>query len=133
MLKSPQFCRQGDCLLDLKLQFVSQVRHQNKIQKVFLRRFPFNRFLAKTLRVIKTAMKKQYLFVASFTKHLNSFENKIQLSCVGRQANVLQKRAKVLINESGGWVSICIYTGFIRTLLSKSWLFSISFFAISKV
>ena len=29
----------------------SQARHQNEIRKVFLRRFPLSRFLAKTLRV----------------------------------------------------------------------------------
>ena len=39
--------------------FVSQVSHQkNEIWKIFLRRLPLNRFLAKTLRLNKIAMKK---------------------------------------------------------------------------
>ena len=40
--------------------FVSQVSHQkwNKKKKIFLRRLPLCRFLAKTLRVNKAAMKK---------------------------------------------------------------------------
>ena len=38
-------------LLGVKPGFDSQARHQNQIQKVFLRRFPLSRFLAKTLRV----------------------------------------------------------------------------------
>ena len=37
--------------------FESQARHQNKIRKVFLRRYPLSRFLVKTLRVNKIAMK----------------------------------------------------------------------------
>ena len=41
-----------------------QVRHQNKIQKVFFPRFPLSRFLAKTLRVNKIAMK-------NFSKNLS--------------------------------------------------------------
>ena len=46
-------------LLDEKPGFESQARHQNKIRKVFLRRFPLSRFVAKTLRVNnKPAMKK---------------------------------------------------------------------------
>ena len=44
--------------------FEPQPRHQNKIRKVFLRRFPLSRFLAKTLRVNKIAMK-------SFSKNLS--------------------------------------------------------------
>ena len=44
---------------DLKPGFVFQIRHQNEIwkQKIFLRRFPLSRFLAKTLRVKKFSMK----------------------------------------------------------------------------
>ena len=38
------------------LLFEPQARHQNKIRKVFLRRFPLNRFLAKTLYLL--ALKK---------------------------------------------------------------------------
>ena len=47
-------------LLDIKPGFVSQVRYQNEIflQKIFLRRFSVNKFLAKTLRVNKPAIKK---------------------------------------------------------------------------
>ena len=44
-------------LLDEKPGFEPEVRHQNKIRKVFLRRFPLSRFLAETLRVNKIAMK----------------------------------------------------------------------------
>ena len=44
-------------LLDEKPGFESQARHQNEIRKIFLRRFPLSRFLAKTLRVNKNAMK----------------------------------------------------------------------------
>ena len=51
-------------LLDEKSGFESQARHQNKIRKVFVRRFPLSRFLAKTLRVNKIAMK-------SFSKNLS--------------------------------------------------------------
>ena len=38
-------------------RFASQARHQNEIRKIFLRRFPLSRLLAKTLRVNKIAMK----------------------------------------------------------------------------
>ena len=38
---------------DVNVGFDPQARHQNKIQKVFLRRIPLSRFLAKTLRVNK--------------------------------------------------------------------------------
>ena len=48
--KSPLSSRQCVGLLDEKPVFESQVRHQNEIRKVFLRRFPLSRFLAKTLR-----------------------------------------------------------------------------------
>ena len=51
-------------LLDEKPVFESQARHQNKIRKVYLRRFPLTRFLAKTLKVNKIAMK-------SFSKNLS--------------------------------------------------------------
>ena len=51
-------------LLDEKSGFESQARHQNKIRKVFLRRFPLSRFQAKILRVNKIAMK-------SFSKNLS--------------------------------------------------------------
>ena len=50
-------------LLDMKPEFLPQARHQNKIQKVFLRRYPLIRFLAKILRVNKIAIK-------SSSKHL---------------------------------------------------------------
>ena len=51
-------------LLDEKPGFESQERQQNEIRKVFLRRFALSRFLAKTLRVNKIAMK-------SFSKNLS--------------------------------------------------------------
>ena len=41
-------------LLDVKPGFEPKARHQNKIQKLFLRRFSLSRFLAKTLRVNKS-------------------------------------------------------------------------------
>ena len=44
-------------LLDEKPGFEPQVRHQNKMQKVLLRRFPLSRFLAKTMNATKIAMK----------------------------------------------------------------------------
>ena len=50
-------------LLDIKPGFQSQARHQNKIQKVFLRRLPLSIFLAKSPRVNKIVMK-------SFSKNL---------------------------------------------------------------
>ena len=57
--------RQCVGLLNEKPGFEPQIRHQNKIQKVFFFwRFPLSRFLAKTLGVNKIAMK-------SFTKHLS--------------------------------------------------------------
>ena len=43
--------RQCVGLLDIKPGFELQARHQNKIQKVFLRRFSLSRFVAKTLSV----------------------------------------------------------------------------------
>ena len=52
----------GNFLITLKIK--SQARHQNKIQEVFLRRFPLSGFLATTLRVNKIAMK-------SFSKNLS--------------------------------------------------------------
>ena len=56
--KKSRWCsRQCVGLLDEKPGFESQARDQNKIQKVFLRRFPISRFLAKTLSVNKIAMK----------------------------------------------------------------------------
>ena len=54
-------CRRG--LVDSVLAYIMAgfkplARHQRKIQKVyFSSQFPFSRFLAKTLRVNKTAMK----------------------------------------------------------------------------
>ena len=48
----------GSGLLDVKPGFELQARHQNKIQKVFLWRFPLSRFLAKTLRVNKNCHEK---------------------------------------------------------------------------
>ena len=56
-MKSPWSSRYCVGLLDEKPGFESQARHQNEVQKVFLRRFPLSRFLAKTLRVNKIAMK----------------------------------------------------------------------------
>ena len=44
-------------ILSLVIICSSQARHQNEIRKVFLRRFPLSRFLAKSLRVNKIAMK----------------------------------------------------------------------------
>ena len=51
IMKSPWSSRQCVGLLDKKPGFDSQARHQNEIRKVFLRRFPLSRFLAKTLSV----------------------------------------------------------------------------------
>ena len=58
LLKSPQSIKQGVDLFDEKPRFGPQDKHENKIQKIYLRRFPFSRFLTKTLRVNKVAMKK---------------------------------------------------------------------------
>ena len=44
-------------LSEEKPGFEPQGRHNNKIRKEFRRRFSLNRFLAKTLRVNKIAMK----------------------------------------------------------------------------
>ena len=44
--------------IDKKPGFDRQARSQNKIRKVFLRRFPLNKFLAKTLRVYKNYHEK---------------------------------------------------------------------------
>ena len=62
--KQSWFSRQCVGLLDEKLGFELQARHQNKIQKVFFRRFPLSRLMARTLRVNKIAMK-------SFSKNLS--------------------------------------------------------------
>ena len=62
--KSPCSSRYCVGLLHEKSGFEPQTRHQNKIQKVIFRRFPLSRFLAKTLRVNKIAMK-------SFSKNLS--------------------------------------------------------------
>ena len=51
-------------LFNVKPGFKPQVRHQNKIQSVFCRRFSPGRFRAKTLRVNKIAMK-------TFSKNLS--------------------------------------------------------------
>ena len=47
VLKSPWLSRQCVSLLDEKPGFESQAKHQNRILKVFLQRFPLSRFLAK--------------------------------------------------------------------------------------
>ena len=71
--KSSWFSRQCVGLSDEKPGFESQARHQNEIRKEFLRRFPLSRFLAKTLRVNKIAMK-------SFSKNLSlGFDFKQQI------------------------------------------------------
>ena len=62
--KLPWSSRQCVGLLDEKPGSESQGRHQNEIRKVFLRRFPLSRFLAKTLRINKIAIK-------SFSKNLS--------------------------------------------------------------
>ena len=51
-------------LLHEKPGFEPKARYLTKIRKVFLRRFPLSRFLAKTLRVNKIAMK-------NFSKNLS--------------------------------------------------------------
>ena len=56
-MKSPCSCRQCVDLLDVKPVFEPQARHQYKIQKVFIRWFPLSRYLVKTLRINKIAMK----------------------------------------------------------------------------
>ena len=56
-LNSPWSSRWCVGLKAEKPGFEPQARHQNKIRKVFRRRFPLSRFLAKTLRVNKIAMK----------------------------------------------------------------------------
>ena len=45
-------------LVDARPEFKLQVRQQNENMKIFLLRLSFSRFLAKTLSVIKPAMKK---------------------------------------------------------------------------
>ena len=55
--KSPSSSMQYVGLLGVKPGFEPQARHQNNMQKVFLRRFPLCRFQAQTLRVNKIAMK----------------------------------------------------------------------------
>ena len=70
-LKSPQSSRQSVGFLNIKPEFEPQARNQNKMQKVFLRRFSLSRFLATTLRANKIAMK-------SFSKNL-SFEVDLKL------------------------------------------------------
>ena len=57
-VKSPWSSRQCVGLLDEQPGFEFQARHQNEIRKVFLRRFPLSRFLAKTLRVNKNCHEK---------------------------------------------------------------------------
>ena len=57
-LKSLLSSRQCVGLLDEKLGFELQARYQNRIRKIFLRRFPLNRFLAKTLRENKNCHEK---------------------------------------------------------------------------
>ena len=52
-----------------------QARHQHKIQKVFLRLFPLSRFLVKTLRVNKIAMK-------SFSRYLSTLNGTYSLSYI---------------------------------------------------
>ena len=64
LFQSPLSCSQYVGLLDEMPGFESQARHQNEIRKVFLRHFPLSRFLAKTLRVNKIAIK-------SFSKKLS--------------------------------------------------------------
>ena len=56
---------------EINIYNMAQTRPHNKIQKVFLRRFPLSRFLAKTLRLKKIAMK-------SFSNNL-SFGNDFKL------------------------------------------------------
>ena len=63
--KSPQSRRQFLGILDVKTEFESQVSHQNKTRKVFLRQFPLSKFLIITLRVNIIAM-KSFLKIVSF-------------------------------------------------------------------
>ena len=58
-----QSSRQCVGLLDVRLEFNLQVRHQYENMKIFLLRLLLSRFLAKTLRVNKSAVK-------SFSKNL---------------------------------------------------------------
>ena len=51
-LKSPQSSSQCVDLLDVKPEFIPQVKHQNESLQIFLWRLPLSRFLAKTLMVI---------------------------------------------------------------------------------
>ena len=68
-------------LLDVKLGLVSEIWHQNKIwqkKKIFFRQFHLSRFLAKSLRVNKTAMK-------NFLKNLSfgvGFSCRFRHSCI---------------------------------------------------
>ena len=55
--KWPWSSRQCVGLLNENPGFEPQARYQNKIRKVFLRRFPLSRFLLKNLRVIKMPWK----------------------------------------------------------------------------
>ena len=77
---SPQSSRQCVGLLDVKAGLEHQIRHQNKIQKVFLRQFPLSGFLAKPLRVNKIAMKsssKNLLFEVDFKLQVRQLMYKI--------------------------------------------------------
>ena len=48
-------------VLESKPLFEPQARHQNKRRKIFRRRFPLSRFLAKTLRVNKINCNEKFL------------------------------------------------------------------------
>ena len=90
-VNSPWSSWQCGALLEVKLGFVPQARHQNKIQKVFLCRFSFSRFLAKTLRENKIAMEsfsKNLSFKIGFKLQLPALMYKIKtykISCVRNQ------------------------------------------------
>ena len=68
-------------LLSWNLYSYSKARHQNEIRKVFLRRFPLNRFLAKTPRVNNIPIK-------SFSKICRS---KSTLNCSSRHSCIKLK------------------------------------------
>ena len=67
--------------IDVKPGFVSQVCHQNENMKIFLRQLPLSRFLAKTLRVNKIAMRTfSKIFCLELTLNCRSHHSCIKLT-----------------------------------------------------
>ena len=73
----------GVGLLDENPGLEPQARHQNEIRKVFHRRFPLSRFLAKALRGNKIAMKSFSKKICRSELTLNSRSRQLCIkSCV---------------------------------------------------